>query len=49
MVKTDEECRAELEKLRVQFVAERSIAGRHAILNTAISDPDLKDCKTLQR
>jgi len=38
-----------LNKLRTEFVASKSAAERQVILNTIISDPDLKDCGTLQR
>lgn len=43
------ECKDALVKLRNEFVASKSKAERQVILNTAISDPDLKDCRTLQR
>ena len=45
---TYRECKDALVKLRDRFVASKSVAERQALLNTAISDPDLKDCKTLQ-
>ena len=45
---TYRECKDALVKLRDSFVASKSVAERQALLNTAISDPDLKDCKTLQ-
>ena len=38
-----------MNKLRTEFVASKSAAERQVILNTIISDPDLKDCKPLQR
>ncbi|MEO2044012.1 MAG: hypothetical protein ABGX43_05360 [Nitrospinaceae bacterium] len=46
---TYRECKDSLVELRNRFVASKSVAERQTILNTAISDPDLKDCKTLQR
>ncbi len=46
---TNRECKDALVKLRNRFVASKSEADRQAILNTAISDPALKDCKTLQK
>ena len=46
---TYRECKDSLVELRNRFVASKSAAERQTILNTAISDPDLKDCKTLQR
>ena len=46
---TYSECKDALVKLRNEFVASKSVAERQTILNTAISDPDLKDCKPLQR
>ena len=46
---TYRECKDALVELRNRFVDSKSVAERQVILNTAISDPDLKDCKTLQR
>ena len=46
---TYDKCKDALVKLRDSFVASKSVAERQALLNTAISDPDLKDCKALQR
>jgi hypothetical protein len=46
---TSRECKDTLVKLRNEFVASKSVAKRQVILNTALSDPDLKDCKPLQR
>jgi len=43
------ECKDALVELRNKFVASKSVAERQIILNTAISDPDLKDCKVLQK
>jgi len=45
---TYRECKDALVELRNRFVDSKSVAERQVILNTAISDPDLKDCKTLQ-
>ncbi|MBT5274706.1 hypothetical protein HOH11_00870 [Candidatus Woesearchaeota archaeon] len=45
---TYRECKDALVELRTRFVDSKSVAERQVIFNTAISDPDLKDCKTLQ-
>jgi hypothetical protein len=47
-VKAEKACKDALVELKNRFVDSKSVDERQVILNTAISDPDLKDCKTLQ-
>ena len=48
-VKAEKACKDALVELKNRFVDSKSVDERQVILNTAISDPDLEDCKTLQR